>query len=482
MGLVPLLNRLFRAHSLSAPLAVPVGGADGVSVMRPIEGQANATSEETASTEPADPAVEPSETQKLADIMKAAIMQYGAAWDSASPESDPEAESSEATPIARLANTVVQQAIKERASDIHLETGEKYMRVRFRIDGVLHEAFPIPRYIYSPLLHRYKILAGIDIATHRGRPQEGLISLQYRGEDYSLRVRSQPTRMGDRLTLHIDSLKEAQVSIAKLGFTPNMQAMLEELLFHTRGLILLTGPPGSGKTTLQYALLNRLNTIGVHIATVEERASHRMQGITQTIVDLAEGGTMAETIREVMRSDVDVLAIDEIRDRATARAALDAAAGALVIATMQGNDTLSTLLRLREMGFDPGLIADTVCGVTALRLVRKICPQCRETYEVAARELHRFGMSQEEPEAQTTIARGAGCEQCKQSGYQGRMGLYELFYWEPTLTKMFAERATLPDLKAAAYWNDRTRDMRADGLLKILAHQTTPQEIYRMLP
>jgi type IV pilus assembly protein PilB len=490
MGLIPWLNRTFRTTFLSAPLASMAGGAEGVSVMRPIEAHGSmlqetvAPAETPVSTDAAAEAVEakPNAISTMADNMKEEIARYLAANDT---ESDTAGSASggysvEDTPIGRLANTIIQQAIKERASDIHIEPGERNMRVRYRIDGVLIEAMPMPKYLQIPLANRYKVLAGIDMATHRGQPQEGRIPVRYLGVDYNIRVNTLPTGHGDHLTFNICSIEDIQGGFANLGFVPEMQAQLENLALSPRGLLLLTRPTGSG-TILQYSVLQYLNSVGVHIATVEERATHTLPGTTQIVVDPSEGGTMASTIRAAILNDIDVLGIGDIRDKATMQAALEAAANSLVVATIRGDSALSTLVRLTEMGFDPGLIAEMVRGVVAQRLVRKICAHCKETYEIPGKELLRFGFAPEDPEENVILARGLGCEYCNRTGYRGRMGLYELFQWEPMLVKMFTDRMPLPSLKEAAFRKDGMHDLKADGLIKILAQVTTPEEVLRVL-
>jgi type IV pilus assembly protein PilB len=489
MGLISLLNRTFRWHLLSAPLAAVASGAEGVSVVHPIETHNASAQEETkpsetmpsedVSAEEEDQPTTLPDTEELTRIIAQYYQDQGV--DTETDVQSTGQNGKEDAPIVRLANTIIQQAIKERTSDIHIELLARYVRVRYRIDGVLQEAYPMPRYLWSPLIHRYKILAGIDIATHRGQPQEGRVPIRYKGADYNIRVNTQPTQSGEHLTLHIDNFRDSQVGFAKLGFVPEMQAQLENLALSPRGLLLLTGPSGSGKTTLQYAVLNHFNTVGVHIATVEERASHRLFGATQIVVDASENGTLGSAIRAAVQHDIDVLSISEIKDKPTAQAAFDVAAGSFVVATIRGDNTLSTLIRLREMGFDAGLITETVCGVIAQRLVRKICSHCKETYEVASKELDRFGLLYDSPEDKVMLARGVGCEYCRHSGYLGRVGLYEVFQWEPTIAKMFADRVSLPHLKEAAVWNGRMHGLKEDGLVKIFAHLTTPQEVLRML-
>jgi len=488
MDLISWLNRTFQTNILSAPLAAMAGGAEGVSVVHSMAVQGEASPEEAlpaATMAPEDTSVAEPEEQPttLPDIeaIKRVLEQYAAQTDAhfeaetnASRQEDPEGK-----PIVRLANTLIQLAIRERASDIHIEWMPRYVRVRYRIDGVLQEARPMPHYLYSPLIHRYKILAGIDMATHRGQPQEGRVPIRYQGNDYNIRVHSQPTQNGEHLAFHIDSRNDIQLGFAELGFTPSMQAQLERLTGRSSGLLLVAGPSGSGKTTLQYSILNHCNTVGVHTATVETRATHTLSGTTQIVVDSAEGGTLASTLREALLNDVDVVGVSDIGDKATVQAALDAAAGSLVIATLRGDSALSTLVRLTSMGFDPGLIAETVCGVIGLRLVRKVCGYCKETYAIPGRDMRGFGDTLEDPEAEVALARGTGCAYCHQTGYRGRVGLYELFRWDPTLVKLFTERASLAHLQEAAFQNEQMRDLRADGLVKVLAQMTTPEEVLR---
>jgi type II secretory ATPase GspE/PulE/Tfp pilus assembly ATPase PilB-like protein len=456
MRLVPWLNRTVRTD---APEAPQIAVAEALAPAAPVH----------------------ADVEAMRDLMMGVVARYAEVNDPEDSSDSSDGDLSEGSPIHRIVMTIIEQAIIDRASAIHIEPGLRSTRVRYRIDGVLHEVMPMPKYVQIPLTNRVKILSDIDMATHRGLPQEGRFAITYLETDYNLCVNSHPGRHGDYLTLHLHSLPRIQSGFAALGIAAQIQEQLEWLLTRPCGLVLIAGPAGSGTTTTQYAFLHWLNTTGVNIATVEERTTYTLPGLTQTVPNARQGETFLKAVRALLRQDVDVIGFGDIRDKKTAQAALDAAASSLVVATMHATDPLCALARLAAMGIDPGLLTGTVSGVIGQRLVRRICPDCIETYELAHNELRRFGIAAESPEAQVTLARGTGCNACEQTGYFDRVGLYELFQWDRTLTKLFDEGASLPKLREAAFWNDGRRDLKADGLGKILAQATTPHEVMRVL-
>lgn len=493
MGLVSWLNRTFRTDVSSAPPAEIADGAEDVSVGHAIATD-NAAPEnvftpppisETTVAEEAEPTGVESDPRVsgMANIMRSVIAQRIADghFDDNLEELESRIRLVQEAPISALANKIVEQAIEACASHIHIEPGIRVVRVRYRIDGVLHEVMPMPKYIQSPLTNRYKVLAEIDRATHRGLPQEGRFAVTYDSIDYNICVNSHPTRYGDYLTLHLHSCPRIRSGYDALGISPELQEQLGWLLYRPCGMVLVVGPASSGSTTTQYSLLNHMNTVGVHIMTVEERVTYSVDGLTQVVPDANRRETQAISIRSALRQDVDVVGIGDLRDKKTVQAALEAAATSLVIATMHGNEALSTLVRLASLGIDPGLIASTIQGVITQRRVRRICPHCKELYEVAARELRYFGFDPEDPEGVVTIACGTGCGCCHHTGYLDCIGLYELFQWNDTLINMFSAREALPRLKQAFAWSHRSDAIRDDGLKKILAHVTTPEEVCRVL-
>ncbi len=418
----------------------------------------------------------------MAGDMKEAMARYSAEknTDIETDENAQGVDGSDDAPIVRLANTIIQQAIKERASDIHIEPGTKNMRVRYRIDGVLHEAMPMPKYLQMPLTARYKILSEMNIAERRV-PQDGRIPIRYENKDYDLRVSCLPNLFGEKIVMRILDKSSIMIGLNKLGFTPDMQAQLEELSNQPNGMLLSTGPTGSGKTTTQYSLLNRLNTVGVNILTVEDPCEYQLNGITQVQVNKKAGLDFGKALRSFLRQDPDIIMVGEMRDLETAEIAIESAlTGHLVLSTLHTNDAPSATIRLIDMGIEPFLIAATVMGILAQRLGRKICANCKETYEVAGADLKRFGFRPEDPGEMVTLARGRGCEMCRHTGYKGRIGFYELMRMNAEMAEMVVRRAPLGDLKEAAKANGM-KELKEDGLIKVLAQQTTPEEVMRVV-
>lgn len=417
----------------------------------------------------------------MASTMKEAIASYGASKNDDIEAAEKEGtEGAEDAPIVRLANTIIQQAIKERASDIHIEPGTKNMRVRYRIDGVLHEAMPMPKYLQMPLTARYKILSEMNIAERRV-PQDGRIPIRYESKDYDLRVSCLPNLFGEKIVMRILDKSSIMIGLNKLGFTPDMQAQLEELSNQPNGMLITTGPTGSGKTTTQYSLLNRLNTVGVNILTVEDPCEYQLSGITQVQVNKKAGLDFGKALRAFLRQDPDIIMVGEMRDLETAEIAIESAlTGHLVLSTLHTNDAPSATIRLIDMGVEPFLIAATMIGIMAQRLGRKICSNCKETYEVPGHELKRFGFNPDDLDQMVTLARGRGCEICRHTGYKGRIGFYELMKMNGEMADMVVRRTPLTELKAAAKANGM-RELREDGLIKVLAQQTTPEEVMRVV-
>jgi type IV pilus assembly protein PilB len=418
----------------------------------------------------------------MADDMKEIAAIYSAKNDKdiTEEETGTGVDGSDDAPIVRLANTIIQQAIKERASDIHIEPGARNMRVRYRIDGVLHEAMPMPKYLQMPLTARYKILSEINIAERR-IPQDGRIPIRYENKDYDLRVSCLPNLFGEKIVMRILDKSSIMIGLNKLGFTPDMQAQLEELSNQPNGMLITTGPTGSGKTTTQYSLLNRLNTVGVNILTVEDPCEYQLNGITQVQVNKKAGLDFGKALRSFLRQDPDIIMVGEMRDLETAEIAIESAlTGHLVLSTLHTNDAPSATIRLIDMGIEPFLISATMIGIMAQRLGRKICQNCKETYEVAAIDLKRFGYKVEDPAEVITLARGRGCEICRHTGYKGRIGFYELMRMNAEMADMIVRRAPLSDLREAARANGM-KELREDGLIKVLAQQTTPEEVMRVV-
>jgi type IV pilus assembly protein PilB len=383
-------------------------------------------------------------------------------------------------PIIRLANALIQQGIADRASDIHVEPMSKSVRIRYRVDGVLQEAMTVPRNLMAALVSRFKIMADMNIAERR-IPQDGRIEVRNTGKDFDLRVSSIPTPFGEKIVMRILDKSSVMLGLEKLAFTDENQLKIEELTAQPNGMFLCTGPTGSGKTTTQYSVLNKLNTIGVNIITIEDPVEYQLPGISQVQVNRKAGLNFATGLRAFLRQDPDIIMVGEMRDLETAEIAIESSlTGHMVLSTLHTNDAPSATLRLIDMGVEPYLISATINGVLAQRLARKLCAHCKEKYEVRAADLRRFGMQTEDPDQLVTLYRPVGCEECRQTGYRGRLGIHELMVMNAEIAELVVRRAPLNDIKEAAKANGM-RELREDGLHKVLAGQTDPSEIMRVV-
>jgi type IV pilus assembly protein PilB len=323
-------------------------------------------------------------------------------------------------------------------------------------------------------------MSEMNIAERR-LPQDGRIGIKYEKKDYDLRVSCLPNLFGEKVVMRILDKGSIMIGLTKLGFTPEVQAQLEELAQQPNGMLLSTGPTGSGKTTTQYSLLNKLNSIEKNILTIEDPCEYQLNGITQVQVNKKAGLGFGTALRSFLRQDPDIIMVGEMRDLETAEIAVESAlTGHLVLSTLHTNDAPSATIRMIDMGIEPFLISATVIGILAQRLGRKICSNCKETYEVPATELRRFGFKPEDPGQTVTLARGRGCEICRQTGYRGRVGFYELLRMNSEIAEMVVRRAPLSDIKDAAKANGM-HELREDGLQKVLEQQTTPEEVMRVV-
>ncbi len=435
-------------------------------------GQPNSES----NTSPAAPGQSPA----LSAEFRQAIAGYGAREDIAEEDTESIAKVSEEAPIIRIANTIIQQAIRDNASDIHVEPDKRSLRVRYRIDGVLHEVMPLPKYIDKPLISRYKILAGMDIAERR-IPQDGRIPIRMDNKDYDLRVSCLPTVNGEKIVMRILDKSSVLIGLNKLGFTPEVQAKVEELVSQPNGMFLSTGPTGSGKTTTQYSILHKLNSPERNIITIEDPVEYQLSGIAQVQVHKKAGLTFASALRAFLRQDPDIIMVGEMRDIETASIAVEASlTGHLVLSTLHTNDAPSAVIRMVDMGVEPYLVSATVIGVLAQRLGRKVCSNCKKPYQVPAGDLRRCGFKPTNPEEMVTLYRGEGCEACRGTGYKGRIGIYELMEVNDEIAELIVHRAPLADIREAAKANGM-RELREDGLEKVLQGITTPDEVMRVV-
>ncbi len=414
--------------------------------------------------------------------MKAMIAQAGVARKlEDSDDADADAEKmAEQAPIIKLANALIQQAIVDRASDIHIEPQSRGVRVRYRIDGVLQEAMTVPRNLMSPLISRFKIMADMNIAERRA-PQDGRIEVRNTGKDYDLRVSAIPTPFGEKIVCRILDKSSVMIGLGKLGFSEENQIKIEELVSQPNGMFLCTGPTGSGKTTTLYSALHKLNTIGVNIVTAEDPIEYQLNGIAQVQMNRKANLTFATALRAFLRQDPDIMMVGEIRDLETAEIAIEAAlTGHMVLSTLHTNDAPSSTLRLIDMGVEPYLIAATLTGVLAQRLGRRVDPASREPYEVSQADLRRFGFQVTDPEEMVTLYRGVPAESNRMTGYSGRTGFHELMIMNQEIAEMVVRRSPLSDIKAAAKANGM-HELREDGLAKVLQGLTDPNEVMRVV-
>ncbi len=382
-------------------------------------------------------------------------------------------ELTEEAPIIRLLNAILQQAVKERASDIHIEPYEKELEVRLRVDGMLHRVLTPPKIIQDALISRVKIMASLDIAEKR-LPQDGRIRLLIGGRDIDIRVSVVPTAFGERAVLRLLDRKQGLIGLWEVGLDKDDVSRLEELLNKTNGIILVTGPTGSGKTTTIYAALNRIHTEEKNIITVEDPVEYQLKGIGQIQVNPRIGLTFASGLRSILRQDPDVIMVGEIRDVETAEIAIQASlTGHLVLSTLHTNDAPSALVRLIDMGVEPFLVASSLMGVLAQRLVRVICPHCKASHSPTDLEKSYL------PPSAPVVFRGAGCDRCKGSGYLGRTGIYEFLTIDDDIRGMITGRIDSQSIKGSAIAKGM-RTLRSDGFLKAMQGITTIEEVLRV--
>ena len=383
-------------------------------------------------------------------------------------------------PIIKLANALIQQAVFDRASDIHIEPQQRGVRVRYRIDGVLQEAMTVPRNLMAALISRLKIMAEMNIAERRV-PQDGRIEIRHNQKEYDLRVSSIPTPFGEKIVMRILDKSSVMIGLQKIGFLDENQIKIEELVSQPNGMFLCTGPTGSGKTTTQYSVLHKLNTVGVNIITAEDPIEYQLNGIAQVQMNRKAGLTFATALRAFLRQDPDIIMVGEMRDLETAEIAIEAAlTGHLVLSTLHTNDAPSATLRMVDMGVEPYLISATVIGVLAQRLGRKIDADHKEPYEVPATDLRRFGFIPDHEDQMVTLYRGVPHEDNRMTGYRGRTGIHELMVMNDDIRDHVVRRSPMHEVRDAAKANGM-KELREDGLIKVLAGVTDPGEVMRVV-
>jgi type IV pilus assembly protein PilB len=395
--------------------------------------------------------------------------------------SSDELEEAAAAPIVQLANAVIQRAIEEKASDIHLEPGREGLKVRYRIDGILVDGLEVPKSAQAALASRIKIMSDLDIAEKRA-PQDGRISLRVNGRQFDFRVSTLPAVYGEKIVMRVLDKSAINVGLHKLGLLPRTFDMYESMLMRSYGIILVTGPTGSGKSTTLYSSLSKVNSGEKNIITIEDPVEYELAGITQVGVNNKANMTFAAGLRAMLRQDPDIIMVGEMRDQETAMIAIEAAlTGHLVFSTLHTNDAPGAIARLMDMGVEPFLIASSTVGVMAQRLMRRICDKCKQPYEPPVDALHRLGINLDEMDSSTvTFYRGQGCEICKGTGYKGRLGCFELMPVSDKVRELILAHASAYAIREAAI-EAGMRSLRDDALEKILLGMTTVEESIRVI-
>jgi len=381
-------------------------------------------------------------------------------------------------PIIRLVNQILYKAISMRASDVHIQIGESLLKVRYRVDGVLHDIFVLPRKFHPAIVTRIKIISTLDIAEKR-IPQDGRTSIKIDNKKIDIRVSIIPTFFGESVVLRLLDRSTFLFGLNELGFSEDTYKKFDELIHLDHGIILLTGPTGSGKTTTLYAALSKINNPGINIITLEDPVEYNIEGINQIQVNPRVGLTFANGLRSILRHDPNIIMVGEIRDRETAEMAIQASlTGHLVFSTLHTNDSTSAIVRLIDMGIEPYLIASSLVGVMAQRLVRLNCPQCSELTPPPLKELSKI-FPEGEDLSGIKYRSGKGCELCFNEGYYGRKGIFELFVIDEEIRNMISEKISAAEIKKVALKKGLVT-LRMDGAAKIKDGLTTVSEVLRV--
>jgi general secretion pathway protein E len=378
-------------------------------------------------------------------------------------------------PVIKLVNTLLFRAVKEKASDIHIEPYERDLVIRFRIDGVLFDIFKPPKKLQNAITSRIKVMAQLNIAEKR-LPQDGRIPLKLAGKDIDVRLSTLPTAHGERLVMRLQDRSNVVLSLEQLGFGEDALRTMDEILAKTHGIWLVTGPTGSGKSTTLYAGLMKINSTDLNIVTVEDPVEQRIHGVGQTQVNSKIGLTFASGLRAILRQDPDVIMIGEIRDYETAEIAINASlTGHLVLSTLHTNDSAGVVPRMLDMGCEPFLIASSLLGVLAQRLVRVLCPHCKIPYEPTDAELMTLGVSRQIVQ-RGKICKAIGCNQCNQKGYVGRTVISELMVITDEVRQLILQRKDGGTIKKQAI-DQGMKPIRIDGIRKVIQGTTTIEEL-----
>jgi general secretion pathway protein E len=380
------------------------------------------------------------------------------------------------TPIVRTAELLIAQAVRDRASDIHLEPKEDHLRVRYRIDGFLHDVQTLPLSVHPPLISRLKVMAGMNIAERR-RPQDGQFSISVEGKDVDFRVATSDSAYGEMMVLRVLDKSLSLIALKELGFLPEALEHYAQMLRKPFGMVLVGGPTGSGKTTTLYASLNQLDRKGRNIVTIEDPIEYHFEDINQIQVNAQASITFASGLRSIMRLDPDVILVGEVRDSETAAMATQTSlTGHLVLSSIHANDAVGILFRLIDLGVEPFLISSALVGVISQRLVRRVCSHCRALADVPAEEASAYEEEMGEPPEK--LYYGSGCNVCANTGYAGRTGVYEVMALSEEIRRLLLKGAGSADIKAQAL-NEGMTTMRRSAMLKVQQGVTTPLEVIR---
>ena len=381
------------------------------------------------------------------------------------------------TPIVRFVNVILYQAVKDLASDIHFEPFADEFKIRYRIDGALYEMTPPPKHLANPVISRVKVISGLDIAERR-LPQDGRIELRVAGRKIDLRVSTLPTQYGESVVLRVLDKTVVSLDLDALGLPDQMKKDLRDLVAKPNGIVLVTGPTGSGKTTTLYSCLKEINSVEDKILTAEDPVEYNIEGLMQVPINEAVGMTFAKALRSFLRQDPDRIMLGEIRELETAQMAIQASlTGHLVLSTLHTNDAPGAITRLVDMGVEPFLITSSVEGILAQRLVRRICTNCKISYDPTDTELEALGLDRDEV-GDIQFAYGKGCKECNDTGYRGRKGIYELFILTPIIREMVNDRQPASVLTAKAH-EEGMRSLREDGIRSIIDEISTVEEVLK---
>ncbi len=378
--------------------------------------------------------------------------------------------------VIKLVNLIIMKAIREGASDIHIEPQEQDLKTRIRVDGMLHEITSPPKHLQSAIISRIKIMADLDIAERRV-PQDGRFNVKMEGKKIDIRVSCMPTIYGENLVLRLLDVSSALMGLDQLGFSKEVLKKYQKLISRPHGIILVTGPTGSGKTTTLYGSLDKINTVEKNIITIEDPVEYKLEGIRQIQVNPKVDLTFANGLRSMLRQDPDIIMVGEIRDFETAEIAIHAAlTGHLVLSTLHTNDAPGGITRMLDMGSEPFLVSSGIIGILAQRLVRTICKYCREEYGPSDAELKDIGLSEKE---KVKFYRGKGCSKCMNTGYKGRIGIFELMLMGDKLRNMTVAKAPLEEIRKQAHSSGMIT-LKEDGIEKIREGLTTVEEVLRV--